>query len=761
MFFFLSLTLYAQPPGMLPDYALCDDDASPNNGFTTFDLTTTIPMILSSVDPAIHTVTFYPSGGDASNNTNAIPNPSSYSNSIPNTQTIGIRIVNNSTSEVFLAGMNLVVNPLPIAYPAQLTFCDPFELVIYNLNQADVEIVAGSPSSYVNYYENIIDAQLGVNTIIPTTYVPLINPGTQILYARVTNAGTGCYSITTLTLNTNNCGPCPTATNLAYNSVTDTSFAITWTSSESSSLVTIVPQGAPPTDGGAIAISGPLQPFFFTGLSPNTCYDVYIKALCSSNINSQWSAPLTVCMPNCANSGNCSQALALTAFVDSNNNGIKDTGEVNFNNGNFVYQINDSGNNLYGNSNDGSYYIFDDNPTNSYDISFAVSTEAGTYYTSSVAHNNITLPTGSGANTLYFPIVNIQSYIDALANLYPSGQPRPGFSYGNVIFYKNNGTETIANGTLTFTKDSNLSITNIYQSGTTPTSTGFTYNFTNLAPFEVRVINMDLAVAAIPTVNIGDIVTNTVTIQISNDADASNNTSTLSQTVVGSYDPNEMIESHGGKIGLDTFNNDYLYYTVNFENTGTASAEFIRLENTLNTSLDENTFEMINASHTVNTERAGNQLTWHFYNINLPPTVTNPNDSHGYVYYRIKLKAGYAVGDIIPNIASIYFDYNPAIVTNTFDTELFQTLSNAHFEANNFVISPNPARTNVQVILQNTSETINHISITDVLGKKIRNIDTIVNNQYQINVSDFSQGVYFIEITTKNNLKLVKKLVVE
>ena len=221
-------------------------------------------------------------------------------------------------------------------------------------------------------------------------------------------------------------------------------------------------------------------------------------------------------------------------------------------------------------------------------------------------------------------------------------------------------------------------------------------------------------------------------------------------------------ESHGGKIGLDTFtNNDYLYYTINFENTGTASAEFIRVEDTLDAGLDENTFEMMNASHLVNTRREGNQLTWHFYTINLPPTVTNPNDSHGYVYFRIKPRAGYVVGDIIPNTASIYFDYNPAILTNTFNTELFATLGNAHFDSSNFVISPNPANTTVQINLQNTSETIDSILLTDVLGKTIRRINNASSNQNTIDVSDVSQGVYFITITTENNLKQVKKLVIE
>jgi hypothetical protein len=752
---------------MLPDYSLCDSDATPNNGYTTFDLTSTIPMILSGLNPATHTITFHPSDTDSTNNTNAIVNPSSYTNSIPNTQLIGVRIVDNNTSQVYLAAMNLVVVPMPTANAAQLTYYyEPFELnMFYMLPMADSQITGGITGVTVIYYPTLADAYNQSNAInTSNSYIPTVIPGVEILYARVTNDITGCFSITTLTLNTLTINGCPTPTNLVASQMTDTSFALSWTSGGpvGYSLACLVPLGAPPSDNGAVITSTGPAPYIFTGLMPNTCYDVYVKAVCSPTASSQWSAPLTVCMPDCANTGNCSQALVLTAFLDSNNNGVKDTGEVNFNNGNFVYQINDSGTNLYGNSNEGSYYIFDSNPSNSYDISFSVNTALGAYYTSSVTHNNVTLPSSSGANNLYFPIVNIQPFVDAKVSLYPSGQPRPGFTYGNVIYYKNNGSQTMANGTLTFTKDSNLSITSISQLGTTPTANGFTYDFTNLAPFEVRYIVVTLAVPTIPTVNLGDIVTNTVSVQTNNDADASNNTSTLSQIVVGSYDPNEKSEAHGGKIGLDTFtNNDYLYYTINFENTGTASAEFIRVEDALGSDLDESTFEMINASHTVNTKREGNQLTWHFYNINLPPTVSNPNNSHGYVYFKIKPKTGYAVGDIIPNTASIYFDYNPAIVTNTFDTEFFTTLGIRHIESGNFVISPNPANNNVQVILQNTSETIDTILITDVLGKTIRKVNNVSGNQSSIDVSNLSQGVYFIEVTTENNLKQIKKLVIE
>ncbi|MGL2965076.1 DUF7619 domain-containing protein [Flavobacterium sp. XGLA_31] len=498
-------------------------------------------------------------------------------------------------------------------------------------------------------------------------------------------------------------------------------------------------------------------------LTPNQCYTASISLPCNSSSGiSDWSNTVSFCMVNCENNVSCPQSLVLNAFLDTNNNGVKDSGEINFNYGSFVYQVNNTGIPEYGYANNGSYYIFDQNPANSYDISFVVNDQFSGYYACTVSHNNITLPSGSGANMLYFPVVMTQPYNDVQVYVYPIGQPRPGFTYSNIIYYQNNSLQTIANGTLTFTKDPNLSIASISIPGTTATSDGFTYNFTNLAPFESRYIYVELLVPTIPTVTLGQLVTNSTSIAITNDANSSNNNSTITQTIVGSYDPNDKCEARGGKIVYTDFTaSDYLYYTIQFENTGTANAEFVKVTDVLNYQLDETTFEMISASHPVNTKRDGNQLTWHFYNINLPPTTTNPADSHGYVHFKIKPKTGYALGDIIPNTASIYFDYNPAIITNTFNTEFVESLGTSTFSFNHIGLYPNPASNFVTVANQNLDEHLTTISIYDVLGKKVYHKNNIISEMTTIDTSHFAKGLYFVELVSGQNHKITKKLILK
>ncbi|MGC4040528.1 MAG: T9SS type A sorting domain-containing protein [Flavobacterium sp.] len=764
LFLLFTISASAQFAATYPPFEVCDDN---NDQFAVFDLSSMIPMILSGENPNNYTVTFHQTLTDAHANAAAIVPLNAYVNIAPAVQTLYIRITNNTTAEYNLATINLRVLPRPTANPASLFFCDMMELAIYNLHNADNEILGGAVANWVTYHETLMDAETGANPIADGIYIPLVT-GQQILYARVSGPS-GCFNITTLTLNTHNCVACPAPTNLMATNISDTSITLTWNAVPGSIgmifyNILVVPFGSPeptPATQGSYTALPTNNPFTISNLVPGQCYSVYIRSYCDSTNFSEWSAPLNTCFIDCAQSGQCAEVVVLNAFLDNNNNGIKDNDEANFNYGNFVYQVNNSGNDVYGYSNNGLYNIFDTDPANSYDIRFEVNDDLNAYYGSTVTHENVTLPDGSGANYLYFPVTVLQQHTDAQISITPLGQPRPGFNYSLAIYYRNGGTQTIPSGTITFTKGSNVSIATVFQSGAIVTPDGFTYNFTNLGPFEGRYIQVALTVPTIPTVSLGELVANSVSIQTDNDTDTSNDIAHIIQSIVGSYDPNDKSEAHGGKIVHSEFgSNDYLYYTIQFENTGTASAEFIRIEDVLDAQLDESSFEMINASHNVNTKRDGNLLTWHFYDVNLPPTVTHPVESHGYITFRIKPKAGFAIGDIIPNAASIYFDYNPPIVTEPYNTEFVQSMGNPAFDANTILMYPNPTADRV-TISSNSIEKITAVSIYEVTGKKIHTSKNEALSTVNIDISRFSKGIYLVEITSESNLKLIKKLIIK
>lgn len=678
---------------------------------------------------------------------------------------------------------------------------------------------------------------------------------------------------------------CPKPTLLTTSNITSTSFSVGWTNNSSATTweYIVLPAGsAAPTASTTGGSMTQVNPAVATGLTPNTCYTVYVRAICSDTDFSDWSVGANVCTqvapPECGGqfvdnggtnanyangsnntyticpanpsdlvtvvfttfdteenwdalyvfdgnsiaapqiissnpSGNVpgglpggfwgttlpgpftssspdgcltflfrsdptinrpgwtadvscapdADKILLVAFVDDNNNGTRDSGESLFPNGSFIYQQNDSGTNINGYSPTGLFALYDTNPANTYDFSYEIQPEYLPYYTAAnTTYNNVNIPVGSATQFLYFPVTLTQTYNDLTVSIAPVTAPRPGMSYLNKITYRNIGLST-TNGTLSFVKPGPVTITTISQPGTTGNITGFTYNFTNLLPGESRIIYVTMTVPPMPTVSINDLLTASATITApANDINLVNNTSTNSQIVVNSYDPNDKMESHGDKIPINQFtSNDYLYYTVRFQNNGTANAIDVSIEDFLDAQLDEESVRMVSASHNYVMMRTDNHLTWEFRNIHLVPSTLNENASKGYVQFKVKVNPGFQLGDIIPNNASIYFDTNPPIVTNTFNIKFISPLSTVNFDERSLVLYPNPASDNVQVSLTEVIENINKIVFYDMLGKTVKTVPVISNDNITVDISDLSKGVYLVEINTENNVKVLKKLVIQ
>lgn len=456
---------------------------------------------------------------------------------------------------------------------------------------------------------------------------------------------------------------------------------------------------------------------------------------------------------------NCS-GIELNAFLDVNGNSIQDDGEVNFPYGDFVYDVNGGTAHNVTNFN-GTYSIYDENLTNIYNLSYQLPGQYTGYYSSSATYINVNPQPGSSLITYNFPITVVQSFQDVSVNIIPGFPPVPGFTYAIRIIYTNTGSEVIADGTISFTNDSGYTIESVSEAGAVTSAAGFTFNFSNLLPLETREIEVVMNVPLIPDVALGDEVSCTVVATSANDAVAANNTYVDTQVVVGSYDPNDITESRGREIEITNFNDeDYLYYTIRFQNTGTAPALNARIENLLGNRIDHSTVEMLRASHNFVLEREDNHLTWTFNQIRLPAAETNEVASHGYVYFRVKPAAGYAVGDIIPNSADIYFDFNPAIVTNTFESEFVEVLGAANYNADSFILYPNPAKNAVHIQPAKNSAAILSVKIHDLTGKTIYTSKTSVG-EITINTSAFAAGTYFVEVVNSANAKTVKKLIIE
>lgn len=110
--------------------------------------------------------------------------------------------------------------------------------------------------------------------------------------------------------------------------------------------------------------------------------------------------------------------------------------------------------------------------------------------------------------------------------------------------------------------------------------------------------------------------------------------------------------------------NDYLEYNINFQNIGTANATRVLVRDYLPSQLDLSTFEFISSSHPCEVILEGDtMLNFVFYPIALTPDSIDPVNSHGHLWFRIKPYSALQIGDTIRNSAEIYFDTQPAVVT--------------------------------------------------------------------------------------------------
>ena len=141
---------------------------------------------------------------------------------------------------------------------------------------------------------------------------------------------------------------------------------------------------------------------------------------------------------------------------------------------------------------------------------------------------------------------------------------------------------------------------------------------------------------------------------------------TYQSTIVCAYDPNDKnVEPSGKKDERFVLKDETLTYTIRFQNTGNAEARDIWIRDTLDPSLDQSTFQLLESSHKVYTEQRGPNLEFYFRNIWLPDSLTNKEGSKGYLVYSINANADIEECTVVKNKAGIYFDFNPPVITNS------------------------------------------------------------------------------------------------
>ncbi|WP_052752837.1 T9SS type A sorting domain-containing protein [Kordia zhangzhouensis] len=380
------------------------------------------------------------------------------------------------------------------------------------------------------------------------------------------------------------------------------------------------------------------------------------------------------------------------------------------------------------------------------------------YYTSTPVTHTTSFTGQGNTDTVDFCLTTSTSVNDLVITVYPSIEdPRPGFDTTYQIVYRNIGTTQLS-GDVTFQFDnSKIQFLNASQTVAAQTANTLTFNYSNLNPFEIRTIDLNFNVFTPPVTNIDDTLTTTVTINPTTaDATPEDNIFTLNQTVIGSYDPNDIAVLEGDRILIDDIDK-YLHYIIRFQNTGTASATNVRVDHVLDNKLDWTTIQLESLSHQGRVEIIdGNNVSFIFKNINLPDSTNDEPNSHGYITFKIKPKNTVAIGDIVDAVAEIYFDFNPAIITNTASTEIVETLSVTEFDKNAISMYPNPAK---EKVIIKSKFSIQNIMIVDMNGRELKTqLLSSSSTEYQLDINNLSTGMYFVKIETSSGT-LTQKLI--
>lgn len=338
---------------------------------------------------------------------------------------------------------------------------------------------------------------------------------------------------------------------------------------------------------------------------------------------------------------------------------------------------------------------------------------------------------------------------------------RPGFNAVYKIVYKNKGNQILSQpyGINFFYNQNLMNFVSATQVPDSQNVGALNWNYSNLMPFESRSIEVTMHInSPVDTnpVNDGDVLQLTASIlPMAGDETTQDNLFQFNQTVVNSYDPNDKrclegdVESPS-KIG------DYLHYTINFENIGTAEALNVVVKDVIDiTKFDEKTLQILNSSHPVAARIKENVAEFIFQNINLAPADNGGGGGgHGNILLKIKTRDNLTVGDEATNKANIYFDYNAPIETDTART-VFQSLGvGEHFTDQIVTFYPNPTGGAVEI---KSDAEIKSIQLFDVQGRILRSV-TVNAMMEVLDLSAQASGVYFVKVTTDKGVKVERVL---
>ena len=232
----------------------------------------------------------------------------------------------------------------------------------------------------------------------------------------------------------------------------------------------------------------------------------------------------------------------------------------------------------------------------------------------------------------------------------------------------------------------------------------------------------------------------------SSEATLDNNTNVVLRYITGSYDPNDKQGITNATGSNDRFfldADDWIDYTVRFQNTGTDTAFTVVIRDEIEADLDIQSLDLLAASHAfVPSFGEGRELVLTFADILLPDSTTDLLGSQGFIAFRMKPRTGILPGDVIENTAGIYFDFNPPIITNTTaHTVEFSTGVKAEAAMQNLWLMPNPTSGTLEVRVSDRNAANGLLQVASMDGRVVMQ-QRMEGPRTVLDVSRLSRGLY-------------------
>lgn len=406
--------------------------------------------------------------------------------------------------------------------------------------------------------------------------------------------------------------------------------------------------------------------------------------------------------------------LNYTIFYDENQNGIQESNELVV--PNIPIKIEETSATLVsGSTNIGRRFL----DLGNYTISFI---DHPDWESTTSLEQNIELTSSDPVATISFGVFPKTIFSEKITTI-QSDRLRCGETISFEINVRNLGT-TLESGTLWFEIDPLL--TDFTSNADVVNGNTLGWNFENLHPGHDLIQSVEIQIPVPPDIPVGEI------LNFKSFFDNGENEFEYNIEMRCAYDPNDKLVSPSRQIEVSepfslvnytTFDED-LFYTIRFQNTGNDAAYDIVIRDTLDANLDASTFKIVSSSHpevlNVSIEEEQN-ITFEFKDIFLPDSTTNFDASNGYVSYMIRTKEGLAEETPIQNTASIFFDFNPPIVTNTTENLMVSQLPTTSSVNENHQLDiqvfPNPTDGKVYLSGVDFQEAI--ISVHDLTGRLI------------------------------------------